>query len=182
VRRIQLQLHAVPEDVLDWIELLQAGNPEIWFYGWHKQSGLKRILPGASDSKSVIEESSVVAALHDLAIDGRSLMGLLDENPGILVMDVPKISNGELVEVSIGALDRDGLGATQISQWEKFIRKFRKTLTSGAEVVNERLGKSAFYKNAHATSRALSAARAGTRLLAPGGNLFLYADAGRVDG
>lgn len=176
---IQLQLHATPADFREIIKLLAGALAEVHFYAWGPELPFSEICFDENSAAESIDRSvQVVVSLRSVHAGSEGISRVLDKNPGVLVMMVPHIRDGKLQEIDISARTDGEDGLDQIVAWAKFIRKLRKRLISGAYVTNPRSGAKQYYKNAHATRGAISAAEHGLILTAPGGNIFEFTHTG----
>jgi hypothetical protein len=170
----QLQLHAMPEDVPDICQLIRSATEGVRIYTWGQPYKLEEIGPS-----SVVPHTAVqlVASVGEIEATGGAALELFDRYPGLLVMTMPLLKEGQLKEIQISALATAPEGDSQVAIWAKMLKKLKKQLVSGADVVNPRTGASQFYRSAHATNRAIEAAKSGVRLIASGGNIFRYRSA-----
>ena len=98
-----------------------------------------------------------------------------DSNEGLLQIEIPRVRNGFLAEVALGANVGHVEHADRIATWARFLRRYRRKLNSGALFGSRDSVDRRFIKNAHATDRALALARAGTPLTGlNGGDIYEY--------
>jgi hypothetical protein len=172
---VGLQLHMTAEDVDEIVAELQ-GKCEFGYFA--TKDRFSPFLPADGPVTSRPGITMLKCTLHPWARREDDFDRFLDANPGLLSIEVPRVRDVGLVEVMISSKVFDAAHADRIKAWAKFLRRYRRRLQSGAFVTSVRTGAGAYYRNAHATVRALAAARAGTPLVGPnGGTRFEYGPA-----
>jgi hypothetical protein len=163
-----IQFHASPDDIGDILRILKDIDANLYFYVWTHSRGARNFTD-ASDAV-LYPSSSLIAS--ERPIDKELSFGFLDARAlGALVIRLPVLTSEGLREVSAAAMSYE---KEDLKIWEKFIRKFRKTLKSGAVLRTDGVGSGEFYKNAHATERAIALSEKGVLLRALAGNLTYH--------
>jgi hypothetical protein len=137
-----IQFHAVPDDMAEMIELLRNVVPKASFYLRLKSREFVNYVPELANLFAINRVDWIVASL-------------------VPIDEVPEIRTHFVQEVAASAKARDERGDTALKAWARFIRKFRKQLHSGAYITTSLTDEGQYYKNAHATSRAVQAAKDG---------------------
>jgi len=163
-----VQFHAAPSDLPELLDLLRQTVPAVSLHTWSAASGL-RPLATASPGTDV---DWLIASVGPLEHPGPKLSALLDAHPGLLLIEPPRVRDGALREIAASArADDEQRGTEQLKAWGRFIRRLRKTFTSGALLTDPVSGGGRFYKTAHAMKGALALQDAGTVLLAAAGHV-----------
>jgi hypothetical protein len=156
-----IQFHAVPEDMEDLISMLQSTVPEAKLYLRLKSRKFIEYKAEFNIDFQNNEVEWIVASVLSIDVSNTSFDKLIDTHPAALHIEVPEIRDNKVREIAASAKAWDERGDVQLKAWTRFFRKFRKQLHSGAFISSSQTGNGAFYKNAHATSRAVQAARNG---------------------
>src|SRR5688500_18821957 len=147
---VGLQLHMTGEDVDEIVAELQSSCE----FGYFRKNRFTRYRitegPVASHPDIVMLKCSMRP--WERTEDGE--IEMLDSNPGVLSIEVPRVRDGRIEEVIMGAKVYDEAHADRIAAWAKFLRRYRRRLNSGAFVSSVRTGARRYYKDAHATPRA----------------------------
>jgi hypothetical protein len=161
----RLQLHMTVDDVDEVVAELQ---PTCRF-GYFTDRTFKGYLPAEGTLASRPRIGMLRCSMHPWEGPHDDETRFLDANHGVLSLEVPRVRDGRIEEVMMGAKVRDDAFADRIASWAKFLRRYRRRLHSGAWITNTRTGAQGYYANAHATAQALAAARGGIALTGPNG-------------
>jgi hypothetical protein len=156
-----IQFHAVPDDMAEMIELLRNVVPKASFYLRLKSREFVNYVPELANLFAINRVDWIVASLVPIDVSCTAFDNLIDTHPASLHIEVPEIRTHFVQEVAASAKARDERGDTALKAWARFIRKFRKQLHSGAYITTSLTDEGQYYKNAHATSRAVQAAKDG---------------------
>lgn len=173
----QIQLHALPEDVPAFLEMLVETDANVCFCAGKSSAEFEPLL-SINDARDFAEGLVyIIASLHPIESRNRGFSDILRENPGVMTIIYPVIWQGCASEITLSAIS-DVPDDPHLAVWAKFIRRLRKRLVSGAFVQNVETGFGRFYKNAHATENAVSASRMGLVRLTSGngGVVFTYGE------
>jgi hypothetical protein len=151
------------------IQLLFTVVPAIHLYEWTSSRRLQEAhLTVPLSARTEIDR--IVASITPLEYHGTTFSELLDNFPGILVLEIPRLKDGGLREVAVMSRTLDERGLDQIKAWSRFMRRLRTYFKSGALVSDPISGVTRYYRQAHAMKGALSMCRNGVQLLAAAGN------------
>jgi hypothetical protein len=165
-----LQLHMTEADVDEILAELQATCELAYFAGKKSRFTRYRIEDGPVASQP--EMRMLLCATHPWE---RADVATSDFYEALLSIQLPRVRNGFLEEVALGAKVGHVEHADRIATWARFLRRYRRTLTSGAMIGRRGSDDRRYIRNAHATARALDLARAGTPLTGPnGGTIYEY--------
>ena len=160
----------MPEDITEFLGLLRDVIPQAHLYWWRYSQGLSSIERSGCDEIVDEQDAMLIASLDEIQLPVTSMNDLLELSPGALFIDIPRVEKGSLREIVMGAKAWNLAGERQLKTWEKFFRKVRSSLISGAFVFMPETGKGRYYKNAHATHRAITASTSGIKLKSVAGN------------
>jgi hypothetical protein len=163
-----LQFHASPADLIKLIEVLRASIAEVYVYVWTTSGKLFEL---KGDVEPPSDADRVVASTRPIDHREGNFSALLNTQPGILVIEVPRLRNGELREVAAMARSLVVSGDQQVASWKPFFQRLRGLFQSGALLTSSASGPGRYYKNAHALSGALAMQKRGIRLLAAAGDV-----------
>ena len=165
-----IQFHAVPDDMEDMIGLLSSVVPEANFYLRLKSREFVKYTPELASLFVLNQVDWIVASLVPIDVTCTTFDKLIDTHPASLHIEVPELCTHFVREVAASAKAWDERGDAPLKAWARFIRKFRKQLYSGAYLTTPSSPEGRYYKNAHATARAIAAAKAGLTLKAVAGD------------
>jgi hypothetical protein len=162
-----VQFHAAPSDLPALLDLLRHAVPGVGLHTWSPAPGLQPLV-GASPGDAV---DWLVASVVPLAHGSVKMSALLDAHPGVLLIEPPRMRDGALREIAVSARDDEEREPEQLKAWGRFIRRLRKTFTSGAFLGDTVSGGGRYYKTAHAMQGALALQDEGIVLLAAAGHV-----------